>query len=187
MLDEGSSLPLVGCFDGKPFGYFEVYNPRDTILGKLYKIVDHSVDDGGDDVVVGDGTNQGHTTSQKVVVICDGVAAATSSGNGDDNGVVHAPTDSELEERAKTDKGIHMLIGEDKFRGPHRVQKWLPALVDYVFRVSPETVRIVAEPRADNMKMIWYLEKVGGFRKIGKMQLPHKVAEFVVVDRPGEP
>ena len=48
------------------------------------------------------------------------------------------------------DRGIHMLVGEDNHRGPHKVKAWLNALCHYLFLDDCRTTRIVSEPRSDN-------------------------------------
>ncbi|KAJ1558831.1 hypothetical protein HK096_002700 [Nowakowskiella sp. JEL0078] len=80
------------------------------------------------------------------------------------------------------DRGIHMLVGDESFRGPHRVSAWLPALVRFCFRDDERTKRVVSEPRADNKKMISYMNQ-HGFSNIGQIQLPHKIAELMIIER----
>lgn len=87
------SFPIYGCFDGKPFGYFEVYWVKEDKLGRLL---------GGD---VGNYT-----------------------------------------------RGIHVLVGEKEFRGPHRVKVWLSALIHYCFLADSRTETVMLEPRVDNTK-----------------------------------
>jgi acetyl CoA:N6-hydroxylysine acetyl transferase len=80
------------------------------------------------------------------------------------------------------DRGIHMLVGEERHRGPHKVRAWLSALCRYLFADSPATRRIVSEPRHDNAKMIRYLE-LQGFEKRKEFDFPHKRAALMVLDR----
>ncbi|KAI5290833.1 hypothetical protein KEM54_000323 [Ascosphaera aggregata] len=87
------SFPLLGCWDGQPFGYFEVYWVKEDKLGKL---IGGSVDD--------------------------------------------------------YDRGLHCLVGEEEFRGPHRVLLWLTALVHYCFISNSRTQAVYLEPRVDNAK-----------------------------------
>lgn len=86
------SFPVIGCWDGKPFGYFEIYWVKEDNVGKY---LPH----------VGD-----------------------------------------------YDRGIHCLVGEQEFRGPHRVKIWLSALVHYCFLADLRTETILLEPRVDNTK-----------------------------------
>ncbi|ORX81765.1 siderophore biosynthesis protein [Basidiobolus meristosporus CBS 931.73] len=80
------------------------------------------------------------------------------------------------------DRGIHMLVGEQKFRGPHRVEAWIPSLAHYILLDDARTQRVVSEPRADNDKMIGYLQKYG-FERHNDIQLPHKRAALMILPR----
>lgn len=80
------------------------------------------------------------------------------------------------------DRGIHMLVGEASHRGPHRVQSWLTALVHYLLLDDPRTQRIVAEPRADNARMIGHMQG-NGFWKEKEFDFPHKRAALMVQSR----
>ena len=91
-LQSKHSFPVIGCWDGRPFGYFEIYWVKEDRLGRYM----------------------------------DGV------GN--------------------YDRGIHCLVGEQEFRGPHRVRVWLSALVHYCFVADLRTENVVLEPRVDNEK-----------------------------------
>lgn len=92
-LNSRHSFPVFGCFDGKPFGYFEIYWVKEDKLGRLL---------GGE---VGNYT-----------------------------------------------RGLHALVGENEFRGPHRVKVWLSALVHYCFLADSRTETVMLEPRVDNTK-----------------------------------
>ena len=52
------------------------------------------------------------------------------------------------------ERGIHVLVGEEKFRGQHRVKGWLGGLCQYCFCDDPRTMRISVEPRVDNEKYV---------------------------------
>ena len=80
------------------------------------------------------------------------------------------------------DRGIHMLVGEQAHRGPHKVASWLSALTDYLLQDDPRTRRIVAEPRADNAKMIGYMQ-AQGYARIKEFDFPHKRAALMVLER----
>jgi L-ornithine N5-oxygenase len=113
-----STIPVIGSFDGTPFGYFEIYWAFADNVGKYYP-------------------------------------------------------------SSQYDRGIHFLVGDEKFRGPHRVHAWMTALIDFIQSDDVRTTRIVSEPRSDNAKMIAYL--VGyGFQKHGLAQFPHKEAMIVL-------
>lgn len=91
-LQSKNSFPVIGCWDGKPFGYFEIYWVKEDTLGK------------------------------------------------------HVPIVSDW------DRGFHCLIGEQEFRGAHRVKIWLSALVHYCWLADNRTERVMLEPRVDNEK-----------------------------------
>ena len=80
------------------------------------------------------------------------------------------------------DRGIHMLVGEEHHRGPHKVASWLSALVHYLFLDDPRTRRVVAEPRADNAKMIGYMQ-IQRFHCEKEFDFPHKRAALMVMGR----
>jgi acetyl CoA:N6-hydroxylysine acetyl transferase len=113
--------PLIGCFDGNPFGYFEAYWAKEDRIAPFYDAGDY-------------------------------------------------------------DRGIHMLVGERDYRGPHRVAAWLPSLVHYLFLDDPRTQYVVAEPRSDNARMIDYLARAG-FCKTKEFDFPHKRAALMMVSR----
>ncbi|KAL8949665.1 MAG: hypothetical protein Q9222_004245 [Ikaeria aurantiellina] len=96
------SFPVIGCWDGKPFGYFEIYWVKEDHLGRQLSSHDY--------------------------------------GN--------------------WDRGFHALVGEQDFRGPHRVKVWMSALVHFCFLADPRTERVLVEPRVDNKKFIDYLQDV---------------------------
>jgi hypothetical protein len=91
-LKSKNSFPVIGCWDGKPFGYFEIYWVKEDNLGK------------------------------------------------------HVPIVSDW------DRGFHCLVGEQEFRGAHRVRIWLSALVHYCWLADNRTERVMLEPRVDNEK-----------------------------------
>jgi len=90
-LSSKHSFPVIGLWDGKPFGYFEVYWVKEDILGK------HLGDAAGD-----------------------------------------------------YDRGLHVLVGEDEFRGKQRVKCWITSLAHWAFLQDYRTNAVVLEPRVDN-------------------------------------
>jgi RimJ/RimL family protein N-acetyltransferase len=88
------SFPVIGSFDGKPFGYFEIYWVKEDRLGGY---------------IGGAGVDE-------------------------------------------WDRGLHVLVGEQEFRGPHRIQVWLSALVHCCFLADARTNAVWMEPRVDNVK-----------------------------------
>lgn len=80
------------------------------------------------------------------------------------------------------DRGIHMLVGEQQHRGPHKVASWLCALVHCLFLDDPRTQRVVAEPRADNARMIGYMQDQC-FHCDKEFDFPHKRAALMILGR----
>lgn len=108
------------------------------------------------------------------------------------------------------DRGFHALVGEEKFRGPHRVRTWMGSVIHMMFLLDVRTQKVVLEPRASNLKMINYaqmcgahVEKVSCFFELASsclhdrklilslfssqqlIDLPHKRAALVVCPREG--
>ncbi|KAL8707311.1 MAG: hypothetical protein Q9225_007778 [Loekoesia sp. 1 TL-2023] len=125
-LNSKHSFPVIGCWDGKPFGYFELYWVKEDHLGRYLSSHDY--------------------------------------GN--------------------WDRGIHALVGEQEFRGPHRVKVWISALVHFCWLADPRTERVLLEPRIDNQKFIDYLQEVG-FYKEREIAFPHKQAALMKIRREG--
>ncbi|KAK8195161.1 acyl-CoA N-acyltransferase [Phyllosticta capitalensis] len=117
------SMPVIGCWDGEPFGFFEIYWVKEDNLGKHL---------GGD------------------------------CGN--------------------WDRGIHLLIGEQKFRGSHRVMVWLSALIHYCFLADSRTETVMLEPRVDNEKLYKYLV-AAGFYKEREVTFAHKQSNLMKIKR----
>lgn len=80
------------------------------------------------------------------------------------------------------DRGFHALVGEERFRGPHRVRSWMGAVIHLLFLLDPRTMRVVSEPRASNTKMVDYECMCGGH--VEKLiDLSHKRAALVLIPR----
>lgn len=122
-LSSRHSFPVIGCWDGKPFGYFEIYWVKEDVLGKHL---------GGE---VGD-----------------------------------------------FDRGIHFLVGEKEFRGPHRVRIWLSALTHYCWLADMRTSCVMIEPRVDNTKVAQYCYDVGFFKE-REISFPHKQSNLMKIRR----
>ena len=94
-LSSRHSFPVIGCFDGKPFAFFEIYWVKE-----------------------------------------DRLAAQLGGQCGD------------------WDRGLHVLVGEQEFRGQHRVKVWLSALIHYCWLADLRTEVVMMEPRVDNEKYV---------------------------------
>ncbi|KAL8805354.1 MAG: hypothetical protein Q9182_002028 [Xanthomendoza sp. 2 TL-2023] len=125
-LNDKHSFPVIGCWDGKPFGFFEIYWVKEDRLGRYLSSHDY--------------------------------------GN--------------------WDRGFHALVGEQEFRGPHRVKLWISALVHYCWLADSRTERVLVEPRIDHLKFINYLQDVG-FYKEREIAFPHKQAALMKIRREG--
>jgi hypothetical protein len=62
------------------------------------------------------------------------------------------------------DRGFHCLVGEQEFRGEHRVKVWLSALVHYLWLADNRTETVMLEPRVDNDKYV--LELLGSWNEV---------------------
>jgi len=123
LISSPRTLPAIGLWDGKPFGYFEIYWVKEDILGK------HLGDRAGD-----------------------------------------------------YDRGVHVLVGENDFRGKQRVKAWITSLAHWAFMQDYRTNAVVLEPRIDNERFISHLNEAG-FRKEGEVTFPHKQSAFVKLRR----
>lgn len=95
-LESKHSFPVIGCWNGRPFGYFEVYWVKEDLLGRLL--------------------NAG--------------------------------------EAKDWDRGVHVVVGEQEFRGAHRLSKWISAFVHYALTADYRTECLVLEPRIDNERYV---------------------------------
>ncbi|AYG68766.1 MULTISPECIES: GNAT family N-acetyltransferase [unclassified Rhizobium] len=80
------------------------------------------------------------------------------------------------------DRGWHVAIGEDDFRGKAFVSAWLPSLMHYMFLADLRTRRIVGEPIHHHAQQIRNLDR-SGFAKVKHIQFPHKKALLVMLLR----
>ncbi|KAF2020817.1 siderophore biosynthesis protein-like protein [Aaosphaeria arxii CBS 175.79] len=122
VLRSKNCFPVIGCWDGKPFGYFEIYWVKEDDVGR------------------------------------------------------HVPGAGDY------DRGFHCLVGEQEFRGPHRVKVWISALVHYCWTADLRTESVMLEPRVDNAKLRDYLV-ASGFYKEREISLPHKQSNLMKIRR----
>lgn len=52
------------------------------------------------------------------------------------------------------DRGVHVLVGEEEFRGKHRVRAWLSSLIHWALQTDYRTNNFVLEPRIDNVRYV---------------------------------
>lgn len=80
------------------------------------------------------------------------------------------------------DRGWHVLVGEEAFRGKQFAVAWLTSISHYLFLDDCRTQTVVGEPRADHEKQIRNLDK-SGYAKLKEFDFPHKRAMLVMLSR----
>jgi len=80
------------------------------------------------------------------------------------------------------DRGWHVIVGEDEYRGRRFITAWLPSLMHYMFLDDCRTERIVGEPAAAHSQQLRNLE-LSGFARIKNFDFPHKRATLVMLLR----
>ena len=83
---------------------------------------------------------------------------------------------------ADHDRGWHVIVGEDAFRGRDFITAWLPSLMHYIFLDDCRTQRIVGEPAAAHDQQLRNLDRAG-FARIKNFDFPHKRATLVMLLR----
>lgn len=80
------------------------------------------------------------------------------------------------------DRGLHMLVGEDAWRGAQFIRSWLRGLTHFLFLDEPRTQRVVAEPRYDNQRLFRHLP-IAGYHTLKEFDFPHKRSRLVMSER----
>ncbi|WP_090334474.1 GNAT family N-acetyltransferase [Nitrosomonas sp. Nm51] len=81
------------------------------------------------------------------------------------------------------DRGFHFLIGNRKFLGIKNTDAALKCVVHYLFLDDPRTIKIMAEPRWDNQKVLQYVDSFPVWRRIKEFDFPHKRAVLLECTR----
>ncbi|TDL21205.1 hypothetical protein BD410DRAFT_840675 [Rickenella mellea] len=71
------------------------------------------------------------------------------------------------------DRGLHLLVGEDKYRGGEYAQAWFRSVTHYLFLADPRTQRIIGEPKHGNAA-IMKMSIDGGMHVQTVFDFPHK-------------
>ncbi|KAG2136350.1 acyl-CoA N-acyltransferase [Suillus bovinus] len=80
------------------------------------------------------------------------------------------------------DRGLHILVGEEKFRGFARTNLWHRSLIHYCFLADPRTENVMSEPRADNSSVI-KVELGSAMQITTVFDFPYKRSALVCVPR----
>ncbi|KAI9149661.1 putative O-acetyltransferase SAT14 [Paramyrothecium foliicola] len=80
------------------------------------------------------------------------------------------------------DRGRHCLVGDVRFRGPHRVSAWWSSLMHYLYLDDPRTMYIVGEPRDTDSTVVTY-DFIHGFGLDKFIDLPDKRSAFMRCSR----
>lgn len=80
------------------------------------------------------------------------------------------------------DRGLHILVGEDKFQGKDYIDAWFPSLLHCIFLWDMKTQNIVGEPAITNPAFIRKLVSFG-FCHMRTFDFPHKRAALITISR----
>lgn len=77
------------------------------------------------------------------------------------------------------DRGFHFLIGDEGFLGFKNTDAVLKSVTHFLLLDDPRTRTLWAEPRADNVNVLKYVETFVAWRKLREFDFPHKRAALL--------
>jgi len=80
------------------------------------------------------------------------------------------------------DRGIHIVVGEEKYRGRARAKGWYNSMVHYVFISEPRTRRMMLEPKTEN-KAVRAISTFAEFHQEIEFEFPYKRSALLVNPR----
>jgi N2-citryl-N6-acetyl-N6-hydroxylysine synthase len=81
------------------------------------------------------------------------------------------------------DRGIHLLIGEEKFLRTRLVYDSIFHVTKYLLEDNHNTKRVWGEPRADNKSILHFAQKLPGWKFIKEFDFPHKKAALLCCEK----
>jgi len=81
------------------------------------------------------------------------------------------------------DRGIHLLIGEEKFLKSKMILDSTYHITKYLLEDHPQTRRVWGEPRADNRSIKSIATRLPGWKIIKDFDFPHKKATLLECDK----
>ena len=83
------------------------------------------------------------------------------------------------------DRGMHLLIGEEKYLGFKYTYTAWTALQHFLFLDEPRSSCVMLEPRADNENLLKYVDVFENICIEKEFEFPHKTAKLIRCDRLG--
>ncbi|WP_020407108.1 GNAT family N-acetyltransferase [Hahella ganghwensis] len=80
------------------------------------------------------------------------------------------------------DHGFHVLVGEVNYLGRGRTAHWINAITHYLLLLDPRTDRIMGEPRADNTRILKWIEHTAWYKE-REFDFPHKRAALLKCEK----
>lgn len=80
------------------------------------------------------------------------------------------------------DRGRHSLVGDERFRGSHRVIAWWCSLMHYIFLDDTRTEYVTGEPKYSNLAPVTY-DHATGMNVAKLVDLPHKRSALILGSR----